>query len=164
MIINITELITKIDWTYIKTAYCLSKGQTEMNRDAMKKEHEIRAAKAKLGKLKSLERNIKTNGERIQSEASKSHQQYSSPGCNNSRNAFRKNHKHYASSPDLELIQDATCTYTFPRPPCKSVKVLREGLCSIVTNKTEALKMIWLRAGKIGRVVKGRGAVWKDPT
>lgn len=56
----------------------------------MKKEYEIKTAKAKLRKLKSLERNIKNNREEIQSETSKSHQRYSSPGCNNSRNAFTK--------------------------------------------------------------------------
>lgn len=65
-------------------------GHAEMKSAVMKKEYEIKTAKAKLQKLKSLERNIKNNREEIQSETSKSHQRYSSPGCNNSRNAFKK--------------------------------------------------------------------------
>lgn len=65
-------------------------GHAEMKGAVMEKEYEIKTAKAKLQKLKSLERNIKNNREEIQSETSKSHQRYSSPGCNNSRNAFTK--------------------------------------------------------------------------
>lgn len=54
----------------------------------MRKDYEMKTGEAKLQKLKSLERNIKNNREEIQSETSKSHQRYSSPGCNNSSNAF----------------------------------------------------------------------------